>query len=113
MKLEIFVDPLAVFMALVVSGVSFLIHVYSAAYMESDRGYSRYFSYLNFFVFSMLLLVLAGNFVILIVGWAFVGLRLLCADQLLVPPAHRDQGRASRRSCQRGRRRRARAGGAS
>ena len=73
MKLEILVDPLAVFMALVVSGVSFLIHVYSVAYMDGDRGYARYFSYLNFFVFSMLLLVLAGNFVILIVGWAFVG----------------------------------------
>ena len=73
MKLDIFVDPLAVFMALVVSGVSFLIHVYSVAYMGGDRGYARYFSYLNFFVFSMLLLVLAGNFVILIVGWAFVG----------------------------------------
>jgi NADH-quinone oxidoreductase subunit L len=72
-KLQILVDPLAVFMCLVVSGVSFLIHVYSVAYMDSDRGYSRYFSYLNFFVFSMLLLVLAGNFVILIVGWAFVG----------------------------------------
>src|ERR671924_677060 len=72
-KLGILVDPLAVFMALVVSGVSFLIHVYSVAYMDSDRGYRRYFSYLNFFVFSMLLLVLAGNFVILIVGWAFVG----------------------------------------
>ncbi len=72
-KLGILVDPLAVFMCLVVSGVSFLIHVYSVAYMESDRGYTRYFSYLNFFVFSMLLLVLAGNFVILIVGWAFVG----------------------------------------
>src|SRR5207244_3637923 len=72
-KLGILVDPLAVFMALVVSGVSFLIHVYSVAYMDSDRGYVRYFSYLNFFVFSMLLLVLAGNFVILIVGWAFVG----------------------------------------
>jgi NADH-quinone oxidoreductase subunit L len=72
-KLGILVDPLAVFMALVVSGVSFLIHVYSVAYMASDRGYARYFSYLNFFVFSMLLLVLAGNFVILIVGWAFVG----------------------------------------
>ena len=53
--------------------MSFLIHVYSVAYMDSDRGYARYFSYLNFFVFSMLLLVLAGNFVILIVGWAFVG----------------------------------------
>ena len=73
MQLEILVDPLAVFMALVVSGVSFLIHVYSVAYMDGDRGYARYFSYLNFFVFSMLLLVLAGNFVILIVGWAFVG----------------------------------------
>jgi NADH-quinone oxidoreductase subunit L len=72
-KLGILVDPLAVFMCLVVSGVSFLIHVYSVAYMDSDRGYTRYFSYLNFFVFSMLLLVLAGNFVILIVGWAFVG----------------------------------------
>ncbi|MGH2979930.1 MAG: NADH-quinone oxidoreductase subunit L [Solirubrobacterales bacterium] len=72
-KLDVFVDPLAVFMALVVSGVSFLIHVYSVAYMAGDRGYRRYFSYLNFFVFSMLLLVLAGNFVLLIVGWAFVG----------------------------------------
>ncbi|MFM8888960.1 MAG: NADH-quinone oxidoreductase subunit L [Solirubrobacterales bacterium] len=71
--LGIFVDPLAVFMVLVVTGVSFLIHVYSTAYMESDQGYSRFFSYLNFFVFSMLLLVLAGNFVLLIVGWAFVG----------------------------------------
>ena len=71
--LGILVDPLSVFMCLVVSGVSFLIHVYSVAYMASDRGYARYFSYLNFFVFSMLLLVLAGNFVLLIVGWAFVG----------------------------------------
>ncbi len=72
-KMEILVDPLAVFMCLVVSGVSFLIHLYSVAYMDSDRGYRRYFSYLNFFVFSMLLLVLAGNFILLIVGWAFVG----------------------------------------
>ena len=72
-KLSILVDPLSVFMALVVSGVSALIHVYSVAYMDSDRGYVRYFSYLNFFVFSMLLLVLAANFVLLIIGWAFVG----------------------------------------
>jgi NADH-quinone oxidoreductase subunit L len=71
--LGILLDPLSVFMVLVVSGVSFLIHVYSIAYMDSDRGYARFFSYLNFFVFSMLLLVLASNFVILIVGWAFVG----------------------------------------
>src|SRR5690349_5309283 len=71
--LGIYIDPLSVFMALVVSGVSFLIHVYSVAYMTSDRGYARYFAYLNYFVFSMLLLVLAGNFVVLIIGWAFVG----------------------------------------
>ena len=67
------VDPLAVYMTLIVTGVSTLIHLYSVAYLWTDKGYSRYFSYLNFFVFSMLLLVLAGNFVLLIVGWAFVG----------------------------------------
>jgi NADH-quinone oxidoreductase subunit L len=72
-KLSILVDPLSIFMALIVSGVSTLIHIYSIAYMKSDRGYSRYFAYLNYFVFSMLLLVLAGNFLLLIVGWAFVG----------------------------------------
>src|SRR5262245_64912661 len=73
-KLGIFVDPLSVFMVLIVTGVSTLIHLYSFGYMQSDEGYHRFFSYLNFFVFSMLLLVLAGNFVLLIVGWAFVGL---------------------------------------
>jgi NADH-quinone oxidoreductase subunit L len=72
-KLSILVDPLSVFMALVVSGVSTLIHLYSISYLKSDRGCARYFSYLNYFVFSMLLLVLAGNFLLLIVGWAFVG----------------------------------------
>ena len=60
-------------MCLVVTGVSTLIHLYSLAYMASDRGYARFFCYLNFFVFSMLLLVLAGNYILLIVGWAFVG----------------------------------------
>jgi NADH-quinone oxidoreductase subunit L len=72
-KLAILVDPLSVFMALVVTGVSTLIHLYSVAYLWSDRGYARFFAYLNFFVLSMLVLVLAGNFLILIVGWAFVG----------------------------------------
>jgi NADH-quinone oxidoreductase subunit L len=71
--LAILVDPLSLFMCLVVTGVSFLIHLYSVAYMGGDRGYARYFAYLNFFVFSMLVLVLAANFVILIIGWAFVG----------------------------------------
>src|SRR5919106_3142618 len=72
-ELGILVDPLSVFMCLVVTGVSTLIHLYSVSYLTSDRGYARFFAYLNFFVFSMLLLVLAGNLVLLIVGWAFVG----------------------------------------
>src|SRR5579862_4643627 len=72
-KLTILVDPLSVLMICVVSGVSMLIHLYSISYLDRDRGYVRFFAYLNFFVFSMLLLVLAGNFLLLIVGWAFVG----------------------------------------
>jgi NADH-quinone oxidoreductase subunit L len=72
-KLGVYLDQLSLFMVLVVTGVSTLIHLYSFGYMQSDEGYHRFFSYLNFFVFSMLLLVLAGNFVLLIVGWAFVG----------------------------------------
>src|SRR3954449_4874387 len=72
-KMAILVDPLSMFMALVVTGVSTLIHLYSVAYLGGDRGYARFFAYLNFFVFSMLLLVLAANFLLLIVGWAFVG----------------------------------------
>jgi len=72
-QVSILIDPLSIFMALVVTGVSMLIHLYSVAYMASDRGYARFFAYLNFFVFSMLLLVMAGNFLLLIVGWAFVG----------------------------------------
>jgi NADH-quinone oxidoreductase subunit L len=72
-QLSVLVDPLSVLMVLVVTGVSTLIHLYSVSYMEGDRGYVRFFSYLNFFVFSMLLLVLAGNFMMLIAGWAFVG----------------------------------------
>src|SRR5437764_9048572 len=72
-KLTILIDPLAIWMMLIVTGVSGLIHLYSISYLGSDRGYARFFAYLNYFVFSMLLLVEAGNFVILIVGWAGVG----------------------------------------
>ncbi len=71
--MAILVDPLSVMMCLIVTGVSFLIHLYSVSYMTSDEGFTRFFAYLNYFVFSMLLLVLASNFVLLIVGWAFVG----------------------------------------
>jgi NADH-quinone oxidoreductase subunit L len=70
---SILVDPLSVYMILVVTGISTLIHLYSVSYMTEDRGFARFFAYLNYFVFSMLLLVLAGNFLLLIVGWAFVG----------------------------------------
>jgi NADH-quinone oxidoreductase subunit L len=72
-QVSLLIDPLSVFMILVVAGVSTLIHLYSIAYLDSDRGYVRFFAHLNFFVFSMLVLVLAGNFLLLIVGWAFVG----------------------------------------
>jgi NADH-quinone oxidoreductase subunit L len=72
-RLSILVDPLSVYMILIVTGISTMIHLYSVSYLDEDRGNARFFAYLNFFVFSMLLLVLAGNFLLLIVGWAFVG----------------------------------------
>jgi len=67
-------DPLAAVMVLVVSGVGFLIHVYSIGYMAHDKGYSRYFAYLNLFTFAMLILVLADNILLMFVGWEGVGL---------------------------------------
>lgn len=67
-------DPLAAVMVLVVSGVGFLIHVYSIGYMADDTGYARYFSYLNLFTFAMLLLVMADNVLLMFVGWEGVGL---------------------------------------
>ncbi|MBI2470507.1 MAG: NADH-quinone oxidoreductase subunit L [Planctomycetes bacterium] len=68
------VDPLSTLMILVVTGVGFLIHVYSIGYMHSDKGYHRYFCYLNLFTFSMLLLVLSNNFLLMFIGWEAVGL---------------------------------------
>ncbi len=68
------VDPLTGVMLLVVTGVGALIHLYSAGYMHDDPGYARYFAYLNLFVFSMTMLVLAGNFLLLYVFWEAVGL---------------------------------------
>jgi len=67
-------DPLSALMLLVVTGVGFLIHVYSIGYMEHDDGYGRFFTYLNLFVFSMLLLVLGSNYLLMYVGWELVGL---------------------------------------
>lgn len=67
-------DPLSLLWALVITGVGFLIHVYSIGYMDGDRGFARFFAYMNFFVFAMLTLVLSDNFVGLLVGWGLVGL---------------------------------------
>jgi NADH-quinone oxidoreductase subunit L len=67
-------DPLSAVMILVVTGVGFLIHVYSVGYMHDDRDYPRFFTYLNLFMVSMLLLVLANNYLLLFVGWEAVGL---------------------------------------
>ncbi len=70
------VDQLTSLFLLIITGVGFLIHVYSASYMQEEEGphFARYFAYLNLFVFSMLLLVLGANFVILFIGWEGVGL---------------------------------------
>jgi NADH-quinone oxidoreductase subunit L len=67
-------DPLSSIMTLVVTVVGFLIHVYSVGYMAHDKGYTRYFTYLNLFTFSMLVLVLSSNLVLMFVGWEGVGL---------------------------------------
>jgi len=67
-------DPLSAVMILIVTGVSFLIHVYSIGYMHKDAGFARYFSYLNLFVFFMLLLVLGSSYPLMFIGWEGVGL---------------------------------------
>ena len=67
-------DPLSAVMVLVVTGVGLLIHIYSTGYMWDDSGYYRFFSYLNLFMFAMLTLVLANNYLMMFVGWEGVGL---------------------------------------
>src|SRR5437899_6758093 len=73
---NLLVDQLSIFMCLVITGVGGLIVTYAVGYMDKEDGpsYARFFTYMDVFVFSMLLLVLAGNFIFLIVGWALVGL---------------------------------------
>ncbi len=68
------VDPLSMLFTLVITGVGFLIHVYSMGYMHGDKGFARFFAYLNLFVFMMLNLVLADNFLLTFLGWEGVGL---------------------------------------
>src|SRR6202041_1359581 len=71
---EFQIDPLSAVMILVVTGVGFLIHVYSTGYMAHEGGYYRFFGYLNLFMFSMLTLILANNYALMFVGWEGVGL---------------------------------------
>jgi NADH-quinone oxidoreductase subunit L len=68
------VDPLSSIMLLIVTGIGFLIHLYSAGYMHNDGGFAKFFAYLNLFIFFMLLLVLGSNYVVLFIGWEGVGL---------------------------------------
>ena len=73
-KFAYLVDQLSLTMSLIVTGVGFLIHVYSIGYMRGDKGYWRFFAYLNLFIFAMMNLVLGDNFVVLFLGWEGVGL---------------------------------------
>src|SRR6267378_7934002 len=70
----LYLDQLSVVMLLVVTGVGFLIHIYSVGYMWDDPGYYRFFAYLNLFMFFMLTLVLANNYLLMFIGWEGVGL---------------------------------------
>ncbi len=72
--MALLVDPLSAIMLFVVCGVGFLVHVYSIGYMHGDPGYPRFFTYLNLFMTSMLILVLADNYLLMFVGWEGVGL---------------------------------------
>ncbi len=68
------IDPLSVLFMLIITGIGFLIHVYSTGYMHEDEKYDRFFAYLNLFVFFMLLLVMGSNYIVMFVGWEGVGL---------------------------------------
>ena len=68
------VDSLSLMMAVMVTGVAFLIHVYSIGYMQGDDGFARFFSYMNLFSFMMLVLVLSDNYILMFLGWEGVGL---------------------------------------
>ena len=73
-SISFLIDPLSSLMLLIITGVGFLIHVYSIGYMRDDEGYNRFFSYLNLFVFFMLLLVMGSNYLVMFIGWEGVGL---------------------------------------
>ncbi|MFZ4523647.1 MAG: NADH-quinone oxidoreductase subunit L [Bacteroidales bacterium] len=74
LSFDFLTDPLSILMLLIVTGVGFLIHLYSVGYMKEDPGYTRFFAYMNLFVFFMLLLVLGANYPVMFIGWEGVGL---------------------------------------
>ena len=84
-KLSFQVDALTAVMLLVVTGIGFLIHLYSLGYMGHDEGIIRFFVYLNLFIFFMLLLVMGDNLLVLFVGWEGVGSLFLSPYRVLVP----------------------------
>jgi NADH-quinone oxidoreductase subunit L len=95
-EIALYLDPVSLLMIVVVTFVGFLIHLYSAESMEQDEGYSRFFAYMNLFVGSMLVLVLADNLLLLYLGWEGVGL----CSYLLIGFWYRDpaNGRAARKA---------------
>jgi len=90
------VDQLSVWMMLIVTGIGFLIHVYSIGYMHDDEGFYKFFAYLNLFIFSMLLLIMGDNFLMLFFGWEGVG---LCSYLLIgFWYENREYGKAARKA---------------
>ncbi len=73
-SISFLIDPISCIMLLIITGIGFLIHVYSIGYMEHDEGFSRFFSYMNLFLFFMLILVMGSNYVLMFAGWEGVGL---------------------------------------
>lgn len=67
-------DPLSAIMLLIITGIGFLIHIYSVGYMHDDEGFGKFFAYLNLFIFFMLILVLGSNYIVMFIGWEGVGL---------------------------------------
>ena len=88
---ELMIDPLSVTMALLITGVGGLIHLYSTGYMAEDRDLARFFAYMNLFVASMTLLVMAGNLAVMFIGWEGVGL----CSYLLIGFWYEDQNNAT------------------
>ncbi len=74
LSFAVLIDPLSILMILIITGIGFLIHVYSIGYMSEDEGSNRFFAFMNLFVFFMLLLVMASNYAVMFIGWEGVGL---------------------------------------